>query len=155
MPSSLMSKSNSFELCFFFSAGDIEQDLHFSSFLESLWLTHNTFIQVSLFPDRPPTNPEFHYVGASGVAKFAVFGGHHVSTSAGAGGLLCALRVRTRVNARLHARPKFPRARLRVVLALLHPPKSHQIELPIARLRPQRSCDHFCSIPIKNRHTGA
>ena len=80
-------------------------------------MTHSTFIQVSLFPDRPPTNPEFHDV------EFTVIGGHHVSTSAGAGGLLCALRVRARVNARLHARPKFPRARLRVVLMLSHNPK--------------------------------
>ena len=118
-----MSKSNALKLCFFFSADEIEQNLHFSWFLESLWLTHSTFIQVSLFPDRPPTNPEFHYVGASGVAKFAVFGVHHVSTSAGAGGLLCALRVRARVHARLRARPMFLRARLRVVLVLSHNPK--------------------------------
>ena len=64
--------------------------------------TSSMFIQVSLLADRPPTNPEFHYVGASGVAKFAVFGCRHASTSAAAGSLLCALRA---------ARPREGRSR--------------------------------------------
>ena len=63
-----------------------------------LFDTSNTFIQVSLLADRPPTKPEFHYVGASGVAKFAVFGCRHASTSAAAGSLLCALRARARAR---------------------------------------------------------
>ncbi len=56
--------------------------------------------------------------------------------------------TRTRARARTHARA-------RGVLVLVRPPKSHRTELPFARLRPQRSYDLFCQIPVENRHTDA
>ena len=103
--------------------------------------TSSTFTSRSTFRKKSAGNRRFRSVGASGVAKFAVFACHLAPTSAAAGGLL-----------RAHARAA---RRARGVLVLLRPPKSHQTEFPLARLRPQPSCDHFRQIPVENRHTDA
>ena len=104
--------------------------------------TSSTFTSRSTFQKKSAGNRRFRSVGASGVAKFAVFACHLAPTSAAAESLLCA-----------HARAQHARAR--GVLVLLRPPKSHQTEFPLARLRPQHCCDHFCQIPVENRHTDA
>ena len=126
-----------------------DSQLRSRKFLHVSFLPESSLISLVpslsfLFFDAPPRpDPEFRGVGAPGVAEFTVFGCRHASTSAAAGSLLCALRAR----ARTHVRSTPVRGAFSCFCAL----RSHQTELPFARLRPQRSCDDFCQIPVENR----
>ena len=63
--------------------------------------TSSTFTSRSTFQKKSAGNRRFRGVGASGVAKIAVFACHHAPTSAAAGGLLCVLYAHARAQ---HAR---------------------------------------------------